>query len=45
MTLAFLYISSKKVNIEIFHIASESTHNRHQVGIKIICTEEREKKL
>ena len=27
--------------IDIFHIASESTHNKLQAGIKNICTEER----
>ena len=28
---------------KIFHISSESTHNKQQAGIKSICTEERGK--
>ena len=30
----------EKVPIETFHISSESTHNKLQVGNKSICTEE-----
>ena len=45
VTLECLAISSKKVPIETFYISSQSTHNKQQAGIIIICTEERGKKL